>query len=167
MVACFLTRGDLWVSWEEGAKIFDRHLIDADWTINSCNWMWLSCSAFFHQYFRCYSPVAFGKKTDPGGDYIRKYVPILKKYPAKYIYEPWEAPLTVQKAAGCIIGTDYPRPVVKHETVVKENMGKMKAAYDAAKANTDQTAPGKRKQSEAKEPKAKKQKKVDTFFKSE
>ena len=23
MVACFLTRGDLWISWEEGAKIFD------------------------------------------------------------------------------------------------------------------------------------------------
>ena len=71
-VACFLTRGDLWVSWEEGVKVFDRHLIDADWSLNACNWMWLSCSAFFHQYFRCYSPVAFGKKTDPEGLYIRK-----------------------------------------------------------------------------------------------
>ena len=71
-VACFLTRGDLWVSWEEGVRVFDRHLIDADWSLNACNWMWLSCSAFFHQYFRCYSPVAFGRKTDPQGEYIRK-----------------------------------------------------------------------------------------------
>jgi deoxyribodipyrimidine photolyase len=28
-VACFLTRGDLWISWEKGAKVFDRLLLDA------------------------------------------------------------------------------------------------------------------------------------------
>jgi deoxyribodipyrimidine photolyase len=44
---------------------------DADWSLNAGNWMWLSASAFFHQYFRVYSPVAFGKKTDKNGDYIR------------------------------------------------------------------------------------------------
>merc|ERR1712154_679555 len=93
------------------------------------------------------------------GEYIRKYLPILKKFPAKYIYEPWEAPLAVQKAAGCIIGTDYPRPIVKHEVVVKENMAKMKAAYDAAKINSDTASSSKRKLSDAKEPKGKKQKK--------
>ena len=27
-VACFLTRGDLWQSWEEGVKVFDLYLID-------------------------------------------------------------------------------------------------------------------------------------------
>jgi cryptochrome len=65
MVACFLTRGDLWQSWEEGAAVFEEYLIDADWSINNYNWQWLSCTAHFYQYFRCYSPVAFGKKTDP------------------------------------------------------------------------------------------------------
>ena len=30
-VACFLTRGDLFISWEEGARVFDRDLVDADW----------------------------------------------------------------------------------------------------------------------------------------
>jgi cryptochrome len=60
-VACFLTRGDLWQSWEHGAKVFDRLLVDADWALNSGNWMWLSASAYFHQYFRVYSPVAFPK----------------------------------------------------------------------------------------------------------
>jgi hypothetical protein len=54
--------------------------------------------------FRVYSPVVFGKKTDPEGNYIRKYLPQLAKYPSKYIYSPWEAPLSVQKAAGCIVG---------------------------------------------------------------
>jgi cryptochrome len=64
-VACFLTRGDLWQSWEDGATVFEEYLIDADWSINNFNWQWLSCTAHFYQYFRCYSPIAFGKKTDP------------------------------------------------------------------------------------------------------
>lgn len=49
MVACFLTRGDLFQSWTAGAKVFDRLLLDADWSINNFNWMWLSCSGFFYQ----------------------------------------------------------------------------------------------------------------------
>ena len=164
-VACFLTRGDLWQSWEKGQEVFEEYLLDADWSLNAGNWMWLSASAFFHQFFRVYSPVAFGKKTDKEGAYIKKYLPQLKKYPSKYIYEPWEAPLSVQKAAGCIIGTDYPRPIVNHGVVSKENIAKMKSAYAANKENGD-GASTKRKGSGSEEPKAKKQKKLDSFVKS-
>ena len=42
-VACFLTRGDLWINWEEGVKVFDKYLLDADWSLNNGNWMWMSC----------------------------------------------------------------------------------------------------------------------------
>lgn len=94
-VACFLTRGDLWISWEEGMKVtitliiykfiehllininnflnkvFDEFLLDADWSINAGMWMWLSCSSFFQQFFHCYCPVKFGRKADPNGEYIR------------------------------------------------------------------------------------------------
>lgn len=77
-VACFLTRGDLWISWEEGMKVFEELLLDADWSVNAGMWMWLSCSSFFQQFFHCYCPVKFGRKADPNGDYIRKYIPTLK-----------------------------------------------------------------------------------------
>merc|ERR1711953_492768 len=164
-VACFLTRGDLWQSWEKGQEVFEELLLDADWSLNAGNWMWLSASAFFHQYFRCYSPVAFGKKTDKEGEYIRKWLPILKKFPDQYIYEPWKAPLSVQKAAGCVVGQDYPRPIVDHDKVHKENIAKMKAAYAANKEGKEAGAGGKRKSSEADEPKAKKQKSMDSFVK--
>ena len=36
--ACFLTRGDLWQSWEKGAEHFEDKLIDADWSLNNFNW---------------------------------------------------------------------------------------------------------------------------------
>lgn len=150
-VACFLTRGDLYQSWEKGLDVFEELLLDADWALNAGNWMWLSASAFFHQYYRVYSPVVFGKKTDPTGEYIRKYLPQLKKYPDKYIYSPWEAPLATQKAAGCIIGQDYPRPMVDHSVISKVNIGRMKEAYAAGK--------------EATSPKKKKQSSMDSFLK--
>ena len=58
---------------------------------------------------------------------------MLKKIPVEYIYEPWKAPLGVQRAAGCIIGEDYPKPIVQHDVVSKENIKKMAAAYAADK----------------------------------
>jgi cryptochrome len=85
--ACFLTRGDLWCSWEAGRDVFDKYLLDADWALNTGNWLWLSASAFFSQYFRCYSPVSFGKQYDKEGAFIREYVPALRNFPAKYIFE--------------------------------------------------------------------------------
>jgi cryptochrome len=139
-VACFLTRGDLWLSWEQGAAVFEERLIDADWSLNNFNWQWLSCTAHFYQYFRCYSPVTFGKKTDPNGDYIRKWLPQFKTFPKKYIYEPWNAPLDVQKNCGVIIGEDYPEPIVDHRSISKSNMSRMKDAYDAHKANESNAA---------------------------
>ncbi|KVI06016.1 DNA photolyase, FAD-binding/Cryptochrome, C-terminal, partial [Cynara cardunculus var. scolymus] len=109
-VACFLTRGDLFVHWEKGRNVFERLLIDSDWAINNGNWLWLSCSSFFYQYNRIYSPISFGKKYDPSGAYIRHFLPVLKDMPKEYIYEPWTAPLSIQTKAKCIVGKDYPKP---------------------------------------------------------
>uniref|UniRef100_A0A8C3ACC1 Cryptochrome-1 n=1 Tax=Cyclopterus lumpus TaxID=8103 RepID=A0A8C3ACC1_CYCLU len=128
-VACFLTRGDLWIGWEEGMKVFEELLLDADWSVNAGSWMWLSCSSFFQQFFHCYCPVGFGRRTDPNGDYIRRYLPILRGFPAKYIYEPWNAPESVQKAAECFIGVHYPKPMVHHAEASRLNIERMKQIY--------------------------------------
>ncbi|NXS12154.1 CRY1 protein, partial [Neodrepanis coruscans] len=128
-VACFLTRGDLWISWEEGMKVFEELLLDADWSVNAGSWMWLSCSSFFQQFFHCYCPVGFGRRTDPNGDYIRRYLPVLRGFPAKYIYDPWNAPESIQKAAKCIIGVNYPKPMVNHAEASRLNIERMKQIY--------------------------------------
>lgn len=95
-----------------------------------------SCS---RRYFRCYSPVAFGKKTDKEGEFIRKWVPELRKLPAKYIYEPWTAPKEVLKAAGVKLGEgegcNYPQQCVDHAAVSKANMSRIAVVYAAFKEN--------------------------------
>ena len=75
VVACFLTRGQLWVHWEAGRDLFDTHLLDADWAVNSANWMWLSATCFFYTYHRVYSPAHFARKYDRSGRYVRAWLP--------------------------------------------------------------------------------------------
>ncbi|KAL8627416.1 hypothetical protein Q9189_006880 [Teloschistes chrysophthalmus] len=120
-VACFLTRGGCYIDWERGAEVFEEWLIDHETSCNSGNWQWLSCTAFFAQFYRCYSPIAFPKKWDDEGAFVRHFVPELKEYSKKYIYEPWKAPIADQKKWGCLIKGDrlgeegdlkvYPKPM--------------------------------------------------------
>uniref|UniRef100_A0A671R7H4 Cryptochrome circadian regulator 3b n=1 Tax=Sinocyclocheilus anshuiensis TaxID=1608454 RepID=A0A671R7H4_9TELE len=128
-VACFLTRGDLWISWEEGMKVFEELLLDADWSVNAGSWLCHSCSSFFQQFFHCYCPVGFGRRIDPNGDFIRCYLPILRDFPAKFIYNPWNAPDEVQRAAKCVIGVDYPKPMVNHAEASRLNIERMRQIY--------------------------------------
>ena len=51
VIACFLTRGSLWQTWEVGLNHFQKHLIDYDWSINTANWIWLSNVEFSKVYF--------------------------------------------------------------------------------------------------------------------
>ncbi|XP_068703198.1 uncharacterized protein [Montipora foliosa] len=114
-VGCFLTRGSLWINWEEGYKVFDELQLDAEWSLNVGNWLWLSGGTFVKGHVPWFCPVEVGKKIDPTGEYVRKYVPEVKDIPVEYVFEPWKAPESVQKAAGCLVGKDYPLPVVDHE----------------------------------------------------
>ncbi|XP_025420406.1 cryptochrome-1-like isoform X2 [Sipha flava] len=130
VTACFLTWADLWLSWEEGMKVFDELLLDADWSVNAGSWMRYSCSSFFQDFTHSYNcPVKFGRKIDPNGDFIRRYIPALKNMPTQYTHEPWLAPESVQIAANCIIGIDYPLPIINHELASKINFERMKLAY--------------------------------------
>ena len=60
---------------------------------------------------------------------FRHYIPILKDYPNCYIYEPWNAPLSVQKAAHCVVGVDYPKPMINHAEASRLNIERMKQVY--------------------------------------
>jgi hypothetical protein len=54
---------------------------------------------------------------------------LLQNYPNRFIHEPWNAPENIQKAAKCIIGRDYPLPMVNHAVASRTNMERMKQVY--------------------------------------
>jgi deoxyribodipyrimidine photo-lyase len=92
-----------------------KYLTDGDWAQNNAGWQWSAgCGCDAQPYFRIFNPVTQGKKFDPEGNYVRRWVPELGRMPARYIHHPWEAPDAVLRAAGVQLGETYPRPVVEH-----------------------------------------------------
>ena len=130
-VSCFLTRGQLWQNWTHGRDVFERKLIDSDWALNNGNWLWLAGVAPFSMpYYRIYNPCPDSKSSlnveTKDAEFIRHWVPELSEFPSKYIFEPHLAPLHVQESAGCIIGTDYPNPIVDRKETRKKNLESFK-----------------------------------------
>jgi cryptochrome len=139
-VSCFLTRGQLWQNWKIGRDIFERKLLDSDWAINNGNWLWLAGVAPFSMpYYRVYNPCPDASSSlNVGSDdanFIRHWVPELSSYPSRYIYEPHLAPIEVQRASGCIIGIDYPSPIVDRKEARKRNMASFKKSMAKADYN--------------------------------
>ena len=61
---------------------------------------------------RMYSPTKQAQDQDPDGIFIRRWVPELARVPLPYLAKPWTMDISVQRMVGCIIGVDYPAPIV-------------------------------------------------------
>ena len=119
IVGSFLVK-DLLIPWQEGARWFWDTLVDADLSNNSFGWQWVSgCGADAAPYFRIFNPITQGEKFDPQGVYVRSFVPELKHLPDQWIHKPWLAPDSVLRAAGVVLGKDYPHPIVNHDEARK------------------------------------------------
>jgi deoxyribodipyrimidine photo-lyase len=115
VVGSFLTK-DLHIDWRAGERHFARLLLDGEPAQNNGNWQWIaSTGADPAPYFRrLFNPMTQQKKFDPDGAYVRRWVPELRDVPADKLVEPWTMSDDEQQAAGCVIGTDYPAPIVDH-----------------------------------------------------
>jgi len=91
LTASFLTK-DLHVWWPIGARHFMEHLIDGDLAANSHGWQWVAGTGTdAAPYFRVFNPVTQGKRFDPDGDYVRRWVPELAHLDGADVHEPWKA----------------------------------------------------------------------------
>ena len=82
---------------------------------NNGGWQWAASVGTDPQpYFRIFNPILQGRRFDPEGNYVRRWVPELAGIPTARIHEPWSMTDEEQAAAGCRIGTDYPAPIVDH-----------------------------------------------------
>jgi deoxyribodipyrimidine photo-lyase len=129
VVGSFLTK-DLGVDWRRGERWFMRLLVDGDEANNNGNWQWIASVGVDPQpvYRRIYNPTRQMERLDPDGDYVRRYLPELRSVPDSHLREPWTMPEEVQLGAGCVIGKDYPAPVVDHG----EARGEALARYASA-----------------------------------
>ena len=105
IVASFFTK-DLLIDWREGERFFFQHLVDGDPASNNGGWQWASSTGTDAQpYFRIFNPVAQGRRWDPEGRYVRRWIPELRSLPNAHLHAPWEADRPP---------ADYPPPIVDH-----------------------------------------------------
>ncbi|MCM8564372.1 cryptochrome/photolyase family protein [Thauera linaloolentis] len=114
IVASFLSK-DLGIDWRLGERHFAAHLNDYDLAANNGGWQWAASTGCDAQpYFRIFNPVTQSQKFDPGGRFIRRYLPELARVPDTFIHAPWTMGGIDQSACRTRIGVDYPAPIVDH-----------------------------------------------------
>lgn len=114
ITASFLVK-HLLINWQDGERWFMRRLVDGDPAANNGGWQWTAGTGTdAAPYFRIFNPILQGKKYDPEGAYVRRWVPELAAVPVKYIHSPWEMPVDEQRNAGVVLGEHYPAPIVDH-----------------------------------------------------
>jgi deoxyribodipyrimidine photo-lyase len=129
IVASFLAK-DLLVDWRLGEAWFMRQLVDGDPAANNGGWQWAAGTGTdAAPYFRVFNPVLQGKRYDPEGAYVRRWIPALARVPRTMVHEPWKLPAAEQRTAGLPIGRDYPAPIVDHRAARERAI----AAYAAAR----------------------------------
>jgi deoxyribodipyrimidine photo-lyase len=112
IVASFLVK-DLHIDWVRGARHFLAHLQDGDLASNNHGWQWVAGTGTdAAPYFRVFNPVTQGRRFDPDGDYVRRWVPELRGIDGVAVHEPW----LLEGPQGSLLdgGTGYPARIVDH-----------------------------------------------------
>lgn len=136
VVASFLTK-DLLVDYKWGEAYFARKLLDFDLASNNGSWQWAaSVGADPQPYFRIFNPILQSKKFDSEGKFIREWCPELKGFSNERIHFPAEALEMEQELAGCLIGKDYPAPIVDHSEQRQKAIALLERALDRSKNGT-------------------------------
>lgn len=105
VAASFLTK-NLRLHWHHGARWFWDTLVDADLANNTLGWQWVAgCGADAAPYFRIFNPYSQAARFDPGGHYLKRWLPELATVPERLLLEPWRDPAAL---AAC----GYPPPMV-------------------------------------------------------
>jgi deoxyribodipyrimidine photo-lyase len=125
VVGSFLTK-HLGIDWRRGERWFMRMLLDGDEANNNGNWQWIGSVGVDPQpvYRRVYNPALQQARHDPDGTYVRRYVPELRDVPDEYLAEPWTMPDDLQREVGCIVGSDYPEPIVDHRAAREQALAR-------------------------------------------
>jgi deoxyribodipyrimidine photo-lyase len=130
VTASFLVK-DLGIDWRRGERYFAAKLLDYDLAANNGGWQWSASTGCDAQpWFRVFNPVLQSRRFDPDGSYIRRWLPELARVPDTHVHAPWEMGRIEQQVHRCIIGRDYPAPIVQHEEARRRTLVRYGAVRD-------------------------------------
>jgi deoxyribodipyrimidine photo-lyase len=113
---------DLWLPWRPSGLHLARCFTDYEPGIHWPQVQMQSGTTGINT-LRMYAPVKQSRDQDPRGVFIRRWVPELARVDDVFVHEPWLMPTAAQQAADCVVGRDYPRPIVDHAEAVRHARG--------------------------------------------
>ncbi len=102
----------LWQPWREPALHLAREFLDYEPGIHYSQLQMQSGTTGINT-IRMYNPVKQARDQDPTGAFVRQWIPQLASVPNPWIFEPWTMPTLIQEQVGCVLGKDYPLPVIE------------------------------------------------------
>ncbi len=114
----------LWLHWRPTGLFLARQFLDFEPGIH---WpqMQMQSGTTGINTLRIYSPTKQALDQDPQGVFIRRWLPELSRVPLPYLAEPWTMDKAVQRQAACVIGVDYPAPIVDAKAAMKAAKDRM------------------------------------------
>jgi deoxyribodipyrimidine photo-lyase len=133
LVAGSLLTKELHLDHRDGERVFAEWLLCGCPAQNNGNWQWIAGTGTDPApYFRrMYNPALHQQRFDPHGAYVRRWLPELAGVPDAKLAEPWTMTGAEQRAAGCVVGRDYPAPIVDRKAARAEAAERYRAVTDA------------------------------------
>jgi len=108
-----------WLHWRETGLHLAREFLDYEPGIHWPQVQMQSGTTGINT-LRIYNPIKQAKDQDPQGVFVRRWLPALKHVPTAWIFEPWLMTPELQAQYQCVIGKDYPAPIISIETALKQ-----------------------------------------------
>jgi len=116
-----------WLHWRESGLHLAREFLDYEPGIHWPQVQMQSGTTGINT-LRIYNPIKQAKDQDPEGEFVRKWIPALKNVPNTWIFEPWLMTPELQTQYQCIIGQDYPAPLLSIQAALKHARAQLSQA---------------------------------------
>ena len=116
---------NLWLDWRKTGEYLAKLFTDFEPGIHFSQ-LQMQSGVTGINAIRIYNPIKQSFDQDKDGAFIKKWLPALKQVPKEFIHEPWLMDSHLQNQVSCIIGKNYPLPIIDFKTSYKTAKDRIK-----------------------------------------